>query len=130
MLLSYCADTTHSFAILMRLRQAVLHPMLVLQNITRAEAQGGKAETMAELVSIRDLITRYSSGESKFEAEALRELEKAVASGDIESEDQECPVCFDVRSLVFVCQWICLTAPRSSRIASTCPACISGARPA
>ena len=85
----------------MRLRQAVLHPMLVLHNLNKAEAKAGKAEEVENLINIRDLITRYSAGESKFEVEALKELEKVIASGDLDSEDRECPVCFDVRRVRF-----------------------------
>lgn len=55
-------NVTAIFAVLMRLRQAVLHPALVLKSISnRAETTG---ETTPEDRAIKALIVKYCAGES------------------------------------------------------------------
>lgn len=83
----------------MRLRQAVLHPTLVLSRLTsNIEANKGKHRTEAEQEgdldeeSIKDLITGYTAANG---ADAKALLASLGKDDDLEAEGQ-CMICLDV----------------------------------
>lgn len=104
---AHCVARRHVtaiFSILMRLRQAVLHPSLVLkrlkenlraQGIKRAVADSELADEHED-VAIERLIERYMRG-----AKSGKEAEKAIEEllepkGEVEGEG-ECMLCMEVR---------------------------------
>lgn len=83
----------------MRLRQAVLHPTLVLKRLTDnlAEAKG-KSKTKAEREvqvdegEIAKMIQNYAKGEGGNEALIQEMLDRDEGVGEV----QECEICLDV----------------------------------
>lgn len=84
------------FSVLMRLRQAVCHPLLVLEGA--GEAKGGDTEEISYVEHIRALVTKFQ-GESDG-AYALKVLDQ-IAQGDTD-EIAECPFCMETRSSCFI----------------------------
>ncbi|KAI5480346.1 hypothetical protein MNV49_000921 [Pseudohyphozyma bogoriensis] len=88
-------NVTAIFSILMRLRQAVLHPQLVLKRLAQNVAESKRknrtdAERAADLedASIVKLITNYGGGS----AQTVDELSQEVEA----EEEEECCICHDV----------------------------------
>lgn len=97
------------FSVLMKLRQAVCHPLLVLQAMqashARSQEKGGS--TMGELDEeaereVKALVARYQAGQEDAavadEAATLARLESSIGidAADLQGEDQEeCPICHD-----------------------------------
>ncbi|KAA1097667.1 hypothetical protein PGT21_016583 [Puccinia graminis f. sp. tritici] len=88
------SHVTAILAILVRLRQAVLHPSLVLKKIKLPNSQAdGDAKT------IKKMLKEYeNSADESFATTQLKELEKKLKgkNADGEVEDQECVMCLDV----------------------------------
>ena len=81
----------------MRLRQAVLHPMLILKSIkTGTKSVDRAAQADADDMDIKTMITRFATG-SAFEGQVARDLQKMLDShGGASDEMMECPLCFEV----------------------------------
>ena len=93
----------------MRLRQAVLHPTLVLKRLTDnlAEAKG-KAKTKAEREvevdegEIAKMIENYAKGEGGNEKLIQEMLDRDDGVGEV----QECEICLDVSCFsLFIAEW-------------------------
>jgi DNA repair protein RAD5 len=98
---------TAIFAILTRLRQAVLHPTLVLKRLNlnikeQRKAKGRSAEERAadqDLDSIKSLIDRYATGSGSQDDRELslassQVMEELLEGGD--DDASECLVCQEV----------------------------------
>jgi len=100
----------------MRLRQAVLHPTLVLKRLKENLAAKGKARKaatdddddldlthgMLDDTAIQKLIERYSAskdGEGPDE-KLLQELLEPKEEGDAVEDDSECMLCMEVSRLL------------------------------
>jgi DNA repair protein RAD5 len=117
-------NVTTVLALLMRLRQAVLHPMLVLKKMPRNAKDVEDAPP--EEISIRQMIADYASGGDKgYAAQVLQQLVK----GDDGGQETECCICLDVRNsraCRFFRYWSDALKPLAFRLSSTlcsCPAC-------
>lgn len=112
-----CADTqaygavdrhvTAIFSILMRLRQAVLHPSLVLKRLSsNLEANKGKDRTEEEEAAdiddeaIKKMITDYATAGGAFAKSALDDILQGDEEDVIEFVGQ-CMICLDVSR----CDW-------------------------
>jgi DNA repair protein RAD5 len=91
---SVLKNVTHIFALLTCLRQAVLHPMLVLQKMPSGiKDEGDPSAAKPEEMSIKQMIANYASGGDKgYAAQVLQELVKGGDSG----QETECCICLDV----------------------------------
>lgn len=98
-------NVTAIFSILMRLRQAVLHPTLVLkrlvQNLATSKKEGGRSKADraldAEDEAIKRLISRFS--ESRYQPGSAQNGSDELMLLDDEDEDvPECSLCLDVSS--------------------------------
>lgn len=95
-------NVTAIFAILTRLRQAVLHPTLVLKrlNLNIKERRGGKARTTeekeldAEDAAIKKLLDRYAVGSGNGAGSQV--IEELLAKGEDDNEVEECLICNEV----------------------------------
>lgn len=85
------------FSVLMRLRQAVCHPLLVLEGPSKP-ADDGDADEMSYAEHIRALVTKFQGEQDN--AYALKVLDQIV-QGDTE-ELAECPFCMELRGLCFL----------------------------
>ncbi|WAQ86001.1 hypothetical protein PtA15_6A631 [Puccinia triticina] len=88
------SHVTAILAILMRLRQAVLHPSLVLKKI-----KWSKGQSDDDAKTIGNIMKDYeNSTDSSFAANQWKDLEKRLKGkkGDGEVEEQECVMCLDV----------------------------------
>lgn len=106
-------NVTAIFSILMRLRQAVLHPSLVLkrlkENLRNRQAQGAgdAAEEMGQIedVGIQRMIERYIAGAAEDDSEAAASqvvddmLDVSSAHG-AKPELGECMLCMEVSASV------------------------------
>lgn len=96
-------NVTAIFSILMRLRQAVLHPSLVLkrlrQNLEASKQQTGKSKedkaADAEEEVIEKLLASFSAGRYSSQV-------KASQLPDLDEDAPECCICSDVRSLQLI----------------------------
>ncbi|KAJ3041435.1 DNA helicase rad5 [Rhizophlyctis rosea] len=78
------ADYAHVFQLILRLRQACDHPLLVkLQS----------EETQATFIGLQELVASYCGGEGQSE-----DFAKSLLGLEGSSDDQECPVCLEVVS--------------------------------
>lgn len=96
---SVLRNVTAIFAILMRLRQAVCHPLLVLKNLntTDVNLRSEDRQLAAEEMQVKRLITAYLA-DSKGSKEDIKALERLVS----EAQQTECPYCSDVSGLATV----------------------------
>ncbi|GAA6004576.1 hypothetical protein JCM11491_002156 [Sporobolomyces phaffii] len=105
---SVLQHVTAIFSILMRLRQAVLHPTLVLKRLKENLAAQGKARRAADAddlelatgeiddYAIQKMIERYSaSKDGSFGDEVLEGLLEPKEEGDIVEDDSECILCLE-----------------------------------
>ncbi|WFC93720.1 DNA helicase rad5 [Malassezia brasiliensis] len=90
------------FSVLMRLRQAVCHPLLVMHS-DRGSAlpEPLQAEEMDEAqynAHLQKLIARFQAGESNGNAQyALQVLDELVQSDAPSEEGEECPFCMETK---------------------------------
>jgi DNA repair protein RAD5 len=91
-------NVTAIFAVLMRLRQAVLHPALVLNSINnRAQTEGGAMTP--EDRSIKTLIVKYCAGQSQSaKADDVKEEDILKDLGVEPEEEALCLWCNSVRA--------------------------------
>lgn len=143
---------TFIFSVLMRLRQAVCHPLLVLKGaktVTKVDENTPESEDAKSVLGeaeekVRELVAAFQSGSDSVEAsngteklstEALEELFKQEAAED--GGDTECPFCFEEKSELYVmpCKhWGCKSCvidhlQRSEdrgEDEATCPTCRKG----
>lgn len=83
---------TNVLALLMRLRQAVLHPILAVKGNDDDDHKSQDISSKEEITTIREMVANYSAhGDSKF-------AEKVMESMLSNKEDQnnECCICLDV----------------------------------
>jgi DNA repair protein RAD5 len=98
----------------MRLRQAVLHPTLVLKRLKENLAAQGKSRKAADTddleiatgdiddYAIQKMIEKYSaSKDGTFGDEVLEGLLEPKEEGDIVEDDSECILCFEVSVSMF-----------------------------
>lgn len=104
-------NVTAIFSILMRLRQAVLHPSLVLKRLKEnlrikqaATNTGAPEEDMGEIedVAIQRLIERYvagsaDAGSEKAASQVIDEMLEVSGSKGAEVDVGECMLCMEVR---------------------------------
>ena len=142
------------FSVLMRLRQAVCHPMLVLKGGKRAvkddDQQQGQSEEAGESVlgeheeHVRRLITAYQSGCNSLEGAetasadsiSTEALEEVLRKQEQDNDDRECPICFEEKpeSCYLPCKhWGCkqcmmdhLQKCENKGEDATCPTCRAG----
>ncbi len=126
------------FSVLMRLRQAVCHPILVLGH---SEASGD-AEQEDSQETVRKLVADFqagdNSGDDSYAAKVLQDLMRDKGGGDGEDEDDNaCPLCFEemaTRCLLPKCMHVgckdCLTsflqACEDKGQEPSCPTCRRG----
>lgn len=94
------------FSVLMKLRQAVCHPLLVLQAMqashARAKGDDDNAGTMDEETEreVKELVARYQAGNSdeaeQLAAETIESLDPAEL--DDGQDEEACPLCHDPKS--------------------------------
>ena len=79
----------------MRLRQAVLHPMLVLKTISTGDKKVDKAASdQAADSDIKNLIAQFATG-STYGSKVAEDIEVMLKDKN-SHETAECPVCFEV----------------------------------
>ncbi|KXN90093.1 DNA repair protein RAD5 [Leucoagaricus sp. SymC.cos] len=85
---------THILAMLMRLRRAVLHPNLVLENEDLGKPGFSKSRTL----DVDDLVKQFNSdsGDNNSPNAAFAE---GVLANLADEETTECPICFDVMQI-------------------------------
>ncbi|KAL0575237.1 DNA helicase rad5 [Marasmius crinis-equi] len=83
---------TNILAMIMKLRRAVLHPSLVL------EEEGGRAlsPTKDSTVDVNELIKKFSEEQDGEEGETSTTFAETVLANLHEDETAECPICLDV----------------------------------
>lgn len=102
-------NVTAIFSILMRLRQAVLHPTLVLKRLKENLAAQGKPRKNADVsdlelatanmddYTIQKMIEKYSAAkDGSFGDEVLEGLLEPKEEGDVVEDDSECMLCLEV----------------------------------
>lgn len=117
----------------MRLRQAVLHPTLVLKRLKENLAAQGKARKDAdagdlELATsdlddhaIQKMIEKYSaSKDGSFGDEVLEGLLEPKEEGDAVEDDSECMLCLEVRSLQSLALAKAVTRVLTDRVLCVC----------
>lgn len=98
---------TAIFAVLMRLRQAVLHPMLVLKKIKNPNDTDTEDEESAAFAKgdieedIKELIAKYTAGAEDedsvaYATQVLNKLLEEQSEGKETEEEEECPLCLSV----------------------------------
>ncbi|PWN31852.1 uncharacterized protein FA14DRAFT_162702 [Meira miltonrushii] len=116
---------TFMFSVLMRLRQAVCHPLLVIQGNKKAKktTNGGESEVNESVLGqmeekLNELVAAFQSGsdsneegdKKKVSVQALEELFGANGNEEEDDDHSECPFCFEEKSelLVMPCKhWGC-----------------------
>jgi DNA repair protein RAD5 len=140
------------FSVLMRLRQAVCHPMLVLKKAKNKEKEVANEEDHDEKESVlgeheeqvKKLIAAYQSGyntmdgveEAATNGLTIEALEQVLRNQEEENEDKECPFCFEEKSetCFLPCKhWGCkqcitdhLQKCEDKSEEATCPTCRAG----
>lgn len=98
---------TAIFAVLMRLRQAVLHPFLVVEKVDGIR-KGAKQLVGAERKDediVQEMIANYVNGEGAgFATQQLEELQKRLL-GDGNATEEECILCLDVGPCLLSRRW-------------------------
>ena len=80
------------FAVLMRLRQAVCHPYLVLQ---KGANESSAPEERSYEDQLRELVRRFEAGDQSEDAYARDVLDTLLSSDT--SEEEECPFCMELK---------------------------------
>jgi DNA repair protein RAD5 len=140
------------FSVLMRLRQAVCHPMLVLKKAKKQVKEEADEEHEGESESVlgeheeqvKKLIAAYQSGyntiegveEAATDGLTIEALEEVLRNQEEDNEDKECPFCFEEKSETsyLPCKhWGCkqcitehLQMCENNSEEATCPTCRAG----
>ncbi|TIB13798.1 hypothetical protein E3P89_01653 [Wallemia ichthyophaga] len=92
------------FAMLLRLRQAALHPFLVTSGGNKKDTESDEVEDDdggVAGIDIQSMIAKFAAGgDSNYAKQVLSELANGVhEQTDMSEEDNECPICFENMSI-------------------------------
>ncbi|GAA93614.1 uncharacterized protein L969DRAFT_100362 [Mixia osmundae IAM 14324] len=125
-------NVTAILAVITRLRQAVLHPILLLKNMSTDDVttQAQKEEER----TIREQITTFASGESR-DGESFKSIEGRIAPNSSQNEP-ECPICSETLSrpvklpcshkICYDCVMTFLQEAQADGKEGNCPVCDRG----
>ncbi|EIM22768.1 hypothetical protein WALSEDRAFT_44505 [Wallemia mellicola CBS 633.66] len=91
------------FAMLLRLRQAALHPFLVTSggNNKENDSEGVDEDDGGVTgIDIQSMIAKYAAGgDSNYAQQVLNDLAQANNNDQVDEEENECPICFENMSI-------------------------------